>query len=103
MRIEQACEASCPVTTTCDPMSSYDSAEDCIAGCIASDGWDELDQCDWGSTAFMLCLGTLTCEQLLEYNSFVMEGTTLSPEWPCLVELDWLYNCDPDQPFAQPE
>jgi hypothetical protein len=71
-RIAAACEGLCPQTTVCDPSNDYDTVEVCIAGCIDNHSWDDLDQCDWAETGFMICLGSLSCQEYIEYNALVM-------------------------------
>lgn len=104
-RIEQACEVSCPITVGCDPeLSNYTSVETCVEGCQTSDRWEDLDQCDWAHTEFMICIGTLSCEQWDQYNVYVFEDeNALGDDWPCLTQLGWIYDCHGDQPFEQPD
>ncbi|PRQ06161.1 hypothetical protein [Enhygromyxa salina] len=102
--IADACMSSCPVTTECSPDPYYSSVEECITKCSTAETWDVLNQCDTRVLEGFLCVGRLECEQYEVYLMSLENGDLTPPaDYECTEHIIALQNCDPDQPFEEPE
>lgn len=100
----EACEVACPVTTECVSDPVYASTEECISTCTSLSPTDDLNQCQSRSLEYELCLGTLTCDEYIEYRMTVGDDDpTIPPNFKCAAELAAWESCDPEQPFEAPE
>lgn len=101
--VEQACTSQCNVSHECGTNEAFDTADECISACVESERWADLNQCTTSELNLDRCFGTLSCEELDEYNTWVFDNIELREDWPCLEQLADYYNCDPNQPFEEPE
>ncbi len=100
--IAESCQSACPVTVGCDPDPFYETIEECIETCIASDAWTDLNQCDSRNVALSLCVGELTCEEYSIFLDRLNPDGTYKDGVPCVDKEIEFTSCDPDQPFEDP-